>query len=85
MPLESIVMPQGLASVVPRMLAVGALNAGVVAVIVVSFTTEMLVAGAPPIVTPVAPVKFVPVSVTDWPPAAGPLGGLIALTEGAAM
>ena len=39
--------------------------AGVVAVIVVSFTTEMLVAGAPPIVTPVAPVKFVPVSVTD--------------------
>ena len=76
-------MPKGLAPVVPRMPAVGEL-AGVVAVIVVSFTTEMLVAGAPPIVTPVAPVKFVPVSVTEWPPAAGPLGGLIALTVGAA-
>ena len=74
----------GLLPVVPRMPAVGALDAGVVAVIVVSFTTEMLVAGAPPIVTPVAPVKFVPVSVTDWPPAVEPVDGLIALTVGAA-
>ena len=84
MPPESTVMPKGLAPVVPRMPAVCVLIAGVVAVSVVSFTTEMLVAGAPPIVTPVAPVKFVPVRVTDWPPAAGPLDGLIALTEGAA-
>ena len=83
MPLESIVILMGCCPVVPRMPAVGEL-AGVVTVIVVSFTTEMLVAGAPPIVTPVAPVKFVPVRVTDWPPAAGPLGGLIALTVGAA-
>ena len=50
--------------VVPRMLAVGALNAGVVAVMVVSFTTEMLVAAAPPRVTLVVPVKLVPVMVT---------------------
>jgi hypothetical protein len=59
-----------------------ALPAGVVAVIVVLFTTVTLVAAVPPNVT-VAPVtKFVPVIVTAVPPAVDPLFGLILLTVG---
>ena len=65
--------------------AVGALNAGVVAVMDVVFTTTTLVAAAPPRVTLVVPVKLVPVMVTAWPPAVEPVDGLIALTVGAAM
>jgi hypothetical protein len=61
-----------------------ALPTGVVAVIVVVFTTVTLVAAVLPNVT-VAPVtKFVPVIVTDVPPAVGPLFGLTLLTVGAA-
>ena len=37
----------------------------------------------PPKLTAVAPVKFVPVIVTDVPPASGPLDGLIVVTVGA--
>ena len=70
--------------VVTRMLAVPAVPAGVVAVMEVALTTTTLVAAAPPRVTLVAPVKLVPVMVTDWPPAVGPVDGLIALTAGAA-
>ena len=59
-----------------------ALPAGVVAVIVVLFTTTTFVADALPNFT-VAPVaKFVPVIVTDVPPATGPLFGLTLLTVG---
>jgi hypothetical protein len=60
-----------------------ALPAGVVAVIVVLFTTLTFVAAAPPNVT-VAPVaKFVPVIVTPVPPVTGPLFGDTLVTVGA--
>jgi hypothetical protein len=59
-----------------------ALPAGVVAVIVVLFTTTTLVAAVLPNVT-VAPVtKFVPVIVTAVPPAVDPLFGLTLVTVG---
>ena len=70
-------------AVVTRTLAVPALPAGMVAVIVVEFTGTTLVAAVPPIVTPVAPVRFVPVIVTLVPPAVGPLPGLRLVTVGA--
>ena len=65
--------------------AVPAVPAGVVAAIEVALTTVTFVAAAPPIVTPVAPVKFVPVMVTLVPPPVGPEIGLMALTVGGAM
>jgi hypothetical protein len=60
-----------------------AVPAGVVAMMVVELTTVTLVAAEPPIVTPVAPVKFVPVIVTEIPPASGPLDGEMLVTVGA--
>lgn len=48
---------------------------GVTAVTEVALTTTSDVTDAPPIVTPVVPVKFVPVMVTLVPPAIGPLKG----------
>jgi hypothetical protein len=57
---------------------------GVTAVIEVDETTVKLVAAVPPIVTPVAPVKPVPVMVTDVPPAVVPELGEIAVTVGGA-
>ena len=58
---------------------------GVIHVIVVLFTTLIVVAAIPPNVTKVAPVKFVPVIVTLVPPVLIPddgemsvmLGGII--------
>ena len=50
-----------------------ALRAGVIQVIVVLFTTLILVAAKPSNVTDVAPVKFVPVIVTLVPPAVLPV------------
>ena len=70
--------------VVTSTLAVPAVPAGVVAVIVVAFTTVTAVAAVPPIVTAVAPVKLVPVMVTDCPPASGPDDGLMDATVGPA-
>ena len=70
--------------VVTKTLAVPAVPAGVTAVIEVLLTTTTLVAAVPPIVTPVVPVKFVPVIVTDCEPAIGPAFGEIAVTVGAA-
>jgi hypothetical protein len=59
--------------------------AGVVAVMVVLFTTTTLVAAVLPNVT-VAPVaKFVPVIVTAVPPAVDPLVGDTLLTVGRPM
>ena len=78
----ALLVPLG---VVTRTLAVPALPAGVLAVMVVAFTTVTPVAAAPPIVTDDAPVKFVPVIVTDCPPAGGPVDGLMPVTVGAAM
>jgi hypothetical protein len=60
-----------------------ALPAGVVAVMVVLFTTTTLVAAVPPNVTVAPVVKFVPVIVTAVPPAVDPVFGLTLLTVGA--
>ena len=57
--------------------------AGLSAVIVVSLATVTSVAAVVPKSTPVAPVKPVPVIVTEVPPAAGPLVGLRPVTAGA--
>ena len=62
-----------------------ALPAGLVAVIVVPFTTVTFVAAALPNVTLAPTAKFVPVIVTAVPPATGPLLGETLLTVGAAM
>ena len=56
--------------------------AGVVAVMVVLFTTVTFVAAAPPNVTVAPEPKFVPVIVTDVPPAIEPLLGATLLTVG---
>ena len=50
------------------MLTEPAACAGVTAAIVVDETTTMFVAGAPPIVTLVAPVKYAPEIVMGVPP-----------------
>ena len=51
---------------------------------VVALTTVTPVATAPPMVTAVAAVRLVPVMVTEVPPVAGPLGGEMSVTVGAA-
>ena len=56
--------------------------AGEVAVIVVALTTVMPVADAAPNTTAVAPVKLVPVMVTEVPPSVGPLVGATDVTVG---
>ena len=58
--------------------------AGVVAVREVALTTVKFVAGVPPKVTLVAPVKFVPVIVTVVPPSVVPVAGDTEEIEGAA-
>jgi hypothetical protein len=62
-----------------------ALPTGVVAVIVVLFTTATFVAAVLPNVTVAPAKKFVPVIVTAVPPAVGPSFGLTLLTVGGAM
>ena len=57
--------------------------AGAVAVIVVSLLTLNNVAATVPKFTALAPVKFVPVIVTDVPPAVEPDDGLTPVTVGA--
>lgn len=59
-----------------------AFPAGVVAVMVVLFTTVTPVACALPNATVAPDAKFVPVIVTAVPPAAGPVFGLRLLTVG---
>ncbi len=56
--------------------------AGEVAVIEVAPLMVTLVAAVEPNLTVDAAVKFVPVMVTDVPPAAGPEAGLIEVTVG---
>ena len=58
---------------------------GEVVVIVLALTTVNGVAGVTPKVTAVAPVKPVPVIVTEVPPASGPAAGEMPLTVGAAV
>ena len=62
---------------------VPAVPAGAVAVIWVALLTATLVAAVEPKATPVAPVKLVPVIVTEVPPAVGPEDGLTCVTAGA--
>ena len=57
--------------------------AGAVAVIWVAVFTITPVAAVVPNLTPVAPVRLVPVMVTEVPPAVGPEVGLIPVTVGA--
>jgi hypothetical protein len=59
--------------------------AGLVAVIWVALLTVKVVAAVAPKATAVAPVRFVPVIVTDVPPAGGPPLGTRELTVGAAV
>jgi hypothetical protein len=59
------------------------LPVGAVAEIEVELVTEKFAAGVPPKLTPVAPVKFVPVIVIEIPPAAVPLVGVTPVTVGA--
>ena len=59
-----------------------ALRAGVIQVIVVLFTTLIVVAAIPSNVTKVAPVKFMPVIVTLVPPAVLPVNGEILVIAG---
>jgi hypothetical protein len=59
-----------------------ALPAGVVAVMVVLFTTTMLVAAVAPNVTVAPAAKLVPVIVTAVPPAVEPLFGDMLVTVG---
>ena len=75
----ALLVPPG---VVTNTLAAPALPAGVVAVMVVEFTTVKAVAAVPPIVTAVAPVKLVPVRVTACAPASGPDVALMDVTVG---
>ena len=62
-----------------------AVPAGAVAVIVVELTTTTLVAFAVPNFTADAPVRLVPVMVTESPPPAAPEVGLTAVTVGAGV
>ncbi len=57
-------------------------RAGVLQVIVVLFTTLIVVAAIPSNVTDVAPVKFMPVIVTLVPPAMPPDNGEMLLITG---
>jgi len=58
--------------------------AGVTAVTVVELTTLTEVAATPPIVTELAPVRFVPVIVIAVPPLVDPVFGLTAEIVGVA-
>ena len=57
--------------------------AGATAVMEVADTTLKEVAAVEPNLTAVAPVRFVPVTVTEVPPAVEPEGGLTEVTTGA--
>ena len=76
----------GVVTVTSTALGVEAVPAGLTAVIVVSLTTVRSRRRRPsPKSTAVAPVKLVPVIVTEVPPAAEPLVGLRPVTVGATV
>ncbi len=77
---SALLAPPGVITV--TLIAPG-LSAGEVAVILVDEFTMKLVAAVLPNMTEVAPVRLVPVSVTEAPPASGPLLGLIPVNVGA--
>ena len=72
-------------AVVTRTLALPAVPAGVVQLRLVSLMTTTLLQALPPTVTALAPVKSVPLTVIEVPPAAGPaLGVTVEITGTAA-
>ena len=71
--------------VVTRTDAVPAVPVGTVALIEVELTTLKLVAAAPPMVTALAPVKFVPVIVITVPPSVVPVEGETLVMVGAGV
>ena len=71
-------------AVVTVTVAAPATPAGATAVMEVAELTTTPDAAFTPNFTAVAPVKLVPVMITDVPPAAGPLVGLNNVTVGAA-
>ncbi len=77
--LAALVPPE----VVTNTLAVPAVPAGEVQVAEVDETTMTFVQAVPPKVMEVAPVKSVPVNVTEVPPVVEPCTGLIDVTVGA--
>ena len=68
--------------VVTSTLLAPAVPAGVVQVMVVALNKTKLVAAVPPKVTPVAPVKLAPMSVTLVPPAVVPVAGAMLVSVG---
>ncbi len=77
----AVAVPPG---VVTTTLRTPAAPAGVTAVTVVAFTTVTPVAAAPPTVTKLVPVRFVPVIVIVVPPVVGPVFGDMPAMVGAA-
>ena len=75
-------MPPGVVTVTSTVVLTG--PAGEFAVIVVLLTTDTPVALLAPNFTPVAPVKFAPVIVTEVPAVVGPEIGLTPVTVGRA-
>ena len=72
-------VPPGVATVTSTV----PLPAGEVAEMLLELLTVKVVAAVPPKSTAVVPVKFVPVTVTEVPPARGPADGLTEVTVGA--
>ena len=77
----NVELPPGVVNTTSRAPAV---PDGVVNVTDVAETFEIEVPNAPPTVTEVAPVRFVPVTVTKVPPDAAPLVGEIDVITGTA-
>jgi hypothetical protein len=77
-----LLVPYSVVTIIP---IAPTLRAGVIQVIVVLFTTLIVVAAKPSNVTDVTPVKFVPVIVTLVPPSVLPLNGKMLLITGGAI
>ena len=80
-PVVPVEVPPGVVTVT---FTVPGASAGAVAVTCVAELTTMWVDAVVPKCTEVAPVKLVPVMITEVPPACGPEVGLIEVTVGGA-
>ena len=81
---NSLLGPPPVVTIMPTAPA-PAVRSRVIQVIVVLFTTLIVVAAKPSNVTDVTPVKFVPVIVTFVPPSVLPDGGEMLLITGGAI
>ena len=81
-PVEVAVWPSGL---ITTIFTGPAVIVGVTTVMLVAETTTTEVPGLPPKVTVAPDLKFIPVMVTDVPPAAGPDVGLMEVIVGGAL